>query len=85
MTPDSREWGPRLYAYLEATWKDEGISLDAWARLEGVQAPTLSRWRHGKVEPSLSSMIGLARLLGVPLIDLLIAAGVLEMGEQRCP
>lgn len=82
MTTDSREWGPRLYAYLEDYWREQGTNANAWtAQHPGVQGPTVSRWKVGAVVPSLQAMQAVADALGVTMLDVLIAAGVVDVGE----
>lgn len=81
MVTDPGEWGPRLYAYLETHWQASGTNANAWAdRNPGIQGPTLSRWRSGTA-PSLPAMIAVADALGVTLVDVLLACGVLAPAD----
>lgn len=75
------EYGPRLHAYLEQHWHAEGTNANAWVNQHpAIQGPTVSRWKTGSV-PSLANMRAVADALGVPMIDVLIAAGVLDGDE----
>lgn len=80
-TADPAEWGPRLYEYLERHWKALGTNANAWTDANpGIQGPTVSRWRTGTV-PSLQAMRAVADALGVPMVDVMIAAGVIDRSE----
>lgn len=84
VSPD--DYGPRLYAYLETHWRAQGTNANAWVNQHpGIQGPTVSRWRNGSV-PSLANMRAVADALGVSMLDVLTAAGVVdERDAKRAP
>lgn len=76
---DPAQWGPALYSYLEAHWRAAGTNANAWAGSHpGVEGPTLSRWKSGDATPTLPRMVTIADALGVPLLDVLIGAGIVD-------
>lgn len=78
---DESEYGPRLYAYLEQHWRALGTNANQWTGLHpDLQGPTVSRWRTGSV-PKIAAMRAVADALGVSLVDVLVAAGVLDKRE----
>jgi hypothetical protein len=77
---DETTWGPNLYAYLERWWARQGTNANAWSYTHGIQGPTVSRWQSGTA-PSLQAMRQVADALGVPLVDVLVAAGVIDKRE----
>lgn len=80
-TANVDEWGPNLYAYLERHWRAAGTNANAWTdKNPGIQGPTVSRWRTGTA-PSLLNMRAVADALGVPMVEVLAAAGVIDPKE----
>lgn len=78
---DESEYGPRLYAYLEQHWRALGTNANQWTgQHPELQGPTVSRWRTGSV-PKVAAMRAVADALGVSLVDVLVAAGVLDKRE----
>lgn len=51
--------------------KEKNISLYRMARDTGIDAPTLSRWRHGCVKPNQKNLLAIADYFGVS-VDRLI-------------
>lgn len=83
MTADPSEWGPRLYAHVDAHLRAAGLTVNAWADAHpGVGGPTLSRWRDG-VTPRLETMLPVAAALGETILDLLVVAGVVDPDDPR--
>lgn len=83
MSNDPTEYGPRLYAYLEAFWRANNTTANAWCdQHPGIHGPTLHRWRNG-AEPKLSGCRAVADALGVSLVDLLLASGVIRKDETE--
>lgn len=81
-TLDTRTWGPSLYAWLEDYWHEQGITANMWASSHaGIQGGTVSRWRTGDIVPSLPAMVAVAEALDVPVLDVLIAAGVVTQED----
>ena len=81
MSTNVDEWGPNLYAYLEAYWRANGTNANAWSGAHvGIEAPTLSRWRGGSV-PSLTTMRTVADALGLSMLDILLIAGIVDASE----
>jgi len=85
MTTDISEWGPRLYAYLERHWTAEGATANRWAYAHGIQGASISRWKTGDVTPSLERMVDVAAALDVTVLDVLIAAGVVDEADAKRP
>lgn len=78
---DGSSYGPNLYAYLESYWRAHGTNQNAWCDAHpGIQAPTVSRWRTG-TEPRLAAFRAVADALGYPVLDVLVAAGVITEAE----
>lgn len=74
-------YGPSLYAYLSEYWRAHDTNQNAWCdQHPGIQAPTVSRWRTG-TEPRLSALRDVADALGRPLLEILVAAGILTPEE----
>jgi hypothetical protein len=80
MTSQAETWGPNLHAYLEKWWQRLGTNSNAWSYANGIQGPTVSRWKSGTV-PSLQAMLTVANALGVSMFDVLVAAGVVDKRE----
>lgn len=75
------EYGPRLYSYLERHWRAAGTNANAWVNQHPtLQGPTVSRWKTGSV-PSLAAMRAVADALDVTMLDVLVAAGVVDSAE----
>ena len=80
---DPSTWGPNLYRYLERHWVARNTNATAWADIHpGVRAPTLYRWGGGTV-PRLESLPPVAEALGVWMLDILFAAGVIDADEAK--
>jgi transcriptional regulator with XRE-family HTH domain len=43
-----------------------GLSQEELAKRAGIDRPTISVYEHGKREPNMSTLVKLARALGVP-------------------
>lgn len=77
MTNDRAQWGPRLYAYLEAFWTAAGQTRAAWTVKHGLQDATVSRWEHG-VPPRIEGMLAAAEAAGVRVLDVLMVVGIVD-------
>lgn len=78
---EPEQWGPNLYAWLDAYWRSHNTNANAWADAHpGIQGATLSRWRSGTV-PSLQAMRLVADAVDRPLVDVLTVAGAIRPGE----
>ncbi|HET8581732.1 MAG TPA: helix-turn-helix transcriptional regulator [Jatrophihabitans sp.] len=83
MSNDTAQHGPALYAYLADYWRTNGTNQNAWCdQHPGIHAPTVSRWRNG-TEPRLSAFRAVADALGVSILDVLQAAGVITAAEAK--
>ncbi len=83
LTPmtNTKDWGPRLYAYLERYWATHDTNRNAWSGVHaGVEPVTLYGWKKGNI-PSLTTMQAVATALGATMLDLLIVAGVVDKKE----
>lgn len=73
--------GPALYAYMSQYWEEHDTNQNAWCDAHpGIHAPTVSRWARGS-EPKLAAFRQVADALGVPIVEVLIAAEVITPGE----
>lgn len=85
MTIASAGWGPRLAAYIETHLASDALTPNAWAdRKPGISGADITRWRQG-TEPSLPKLVVVADALGVSLLDVLTASGVIgadELGRE---
>lgn len=80
---DPAEYGPRLYSYLERHWHALGTNANAWAgQHPAIQGPTVSRWKAGSI-PSLPAMRAVADALGVTMLDVLVASGVVDPKDAK--
>lgn len=73
-------WG----AYLSKLMRARKIGSDAeLARRSGINQSLISRWKKDDVAPGVDNLRRLSRALDVPLLELMVAAGVVEPKEAR--
>ena len=70
-------------ARLRALRRAQGLTQADVGRALGVAASTVSMYESGKREPSLDTILGIARLLGAPLEALVGEAPGLTPDEAR--
>lgn len=69
-------------AYLDAAKKVAGIPNDAeLARRAEVRSSVISRWRSGEQQPGHDNLRKVASALGVPTVNLWVAAGLVGPGD----
>ncbi|GAA1029716.1 hypothetical protein GCM10009565_61960 [Amycolatopsis albidoflavus] len=79
MTRMAETWWRYLDAHLEARgWKAADLS-----RASGVAESRLSDWRKRGSPPAIPNARAVAEALDIPLVPLLVAAGVLAVDEAR--
>lgn len=68
-------------AQMMAHARRQGISLDSLAEAAGTSKAYMNYLAHGQREPSLRTALGIARKLGVPLADMIVAADCAACGD----
>jgi DNA-binding XRE family transcriptional regulator len=65
-------WSPRLFreAWERAEASQADFRVKYLAQAADVVPATLYKWREGESEPTVAQALGLARFLGVDLMDL---------------
>ncbi|MFI9817786.1 helix-turn-helix domain-containing protein [Saccharothrix variisporea] len=71
-----------FWNYLEARMERAGLSTSDLVRAVGVHRSRLTDWRRGR-SVSVETARALAGLFGVPLLEVLVAAGVISADEAR--
>lgn len=77
---DAHTYGPALYAFLEGKWTAAGQTRNAYLLQRGMNAATISRWAEG-MEPKLSVLRTIAEVTETPILEVLVAVGVLSADE----
>jgi transcriptional regulator with XRE-family HTH domain len=87
MSDESRLFGPRLMAYVDAQLEDRADSATAFAVQQvGISASQFGRWRSGDVLPRLDVITRLAEALGRPVLEVLAhAVGAVDQLTQPMP
>lgn len=80
MSNTGSDYGPRIYAFLESLWLAEGVTRNAWCERHGIAAPFLIGLAAGR-EPTISKLRQVADATGTPMLQLLIAGGILGPAE----
>lgn len=75
-------YGPALYAYLEKVWTARGMTRNAWCNEVGLNTPTVMRWAEGS-DPDIAVFADLAEAADMPILELLVAAGVISADEAK--
>lgn len=63
--------------YLDAAMKRQGYTAKSLARATKIDPSLIGRWRAGTVKPTLDSLKRVAAVLDVPVMDLVVTAGLL--------
>jgi transcriptional regulator with XRE-family HTH domain len=66
---------------IRAVRQGQGFSMRELASAAGISSPTLSRLEHGRIAPSLATLVAIARALQVPISSLF---GNLDLQQQSC-
>jgi transcriptional regulator with XRE-family HTH domain len=79
--PDAsgREWA----AYLESAMRSAGLTQAELARRTGLAESMVSRWLRGLNQPDVPNLRRVGPVLGVPMLELIVAAGYLSLEEAE--
>jgi transcriptional regulator with XRE-family HTH domain len=81
-TPDDDiDHGAALSRFLAAEWAALGTNRARWCRQHGLSDSTVLRWSQGSSNIDMAQMNAVARALGRPLVDILLAARYLTPEE----
>lgn len=72
-----RDWA----SYLDASMRGAGLSQAELARRSGLAESMVSRWLRGMNQPDVPNLRRVRPVLGVPMLELLVAAGHLTPDE----
>lgn len=78
MATTQHQWASYLEGAMEAAGYRSNTRLAADA---GIKQPVISRWLSGDVLPDMTNLRKLAGPLGVPMLELAVAAGHLTPAE----
>ena len=78
-TESGREWA----AYLESAMRSAGLSQAELARRSGLAESMVSRWLRGLNQPDVPNLRRVRPVLGVPMLELIVAAGYLSLEEAE--
>jgi transcriptional regulator with XRE-family HTH domain len=76
-TESGREWA----AYLESAMRSAGLTQAELARRSGLAESMVSRWLRGLNQPDVPNLRRVRPVLGVPMLELIVAAGYLSLEE----
>ncbi|XVV06108.1 helix-turn-helix domain-containing protein [Actinosynnema sp. CA-248983] len=82
MVKSRRRSASLFWKYLEARMERSGMSTSDLVRAVGVHRSRLTDWRRGR-SVSLETARALAHLFDVPLLEVLVAAGLLSEDEAN--
>ncbi|HVQ93306.1 MAG TPA: helix-turn-helix domain-containing protein [Mycobacteriales bacterium] len=74
-----RDWA----AYLESAIRSSGLTQAELARRSGLAESMVSRWLRGLNQPDVPNLRRVRPVLGVPMLELLVAAGHLTLEESQ--
>src|SRR5262245_16258786 len=74
-----RDWA----AYLDAAMRSAGLTQAELARRSGLAESMVSRWLRGLNQPDVPNLRRVRPVLGVPMLELLVAAGHLTLEEAQ--
>jgi transcriptional regulator with XRE-family HTH domain len=74
-----RDWA----TYLEAAMQTSGLSQAELARRSGIAESMISRWLRGVNQPDVPNLRRVRPVLGVSMLELLVAAGHLTLEESQ--
>jgi transcriptional regulator with XRE-family HTH domain len=78
-TESGREWA----AYLESALRSSGLTQAELARRSGLAESMVSRWLRGLNQPDVPNLRRVRPVLGVPMLELIVAAGYLSLEEAE--
>lgn len=79
-TSDRPDWAAYLTAAMRAAGYQRASDL---ARAAALKHPLISRWMDGTSLPDVASLRKLSGPLGIPLLELMVAAGHLTPAEVK--
>lgn len=74
-----RDWA----AYLESAIRSSGLTQAELARRSGLAESMVSRWLRGLNQPDVPNLRRVRPVLGVPMLELLVAAGHVTLEEAQ--
>jgi transcriptional regulator with XRE-family HTH domain len=74
-----RDWA----AYLESAIRASGLTQAELARRSGLAESMVSRWLRGLNQPDVPNLRRVRPVLGVPMLELLVAAGHVTLEEAQ--
>jgi transcriptional regulator with XRE-family HTH domain len=74
-----RDWA----AYLESAIRSSGLTQAELARRSGLAESMVSRWLRGVNQPDVPNLRRVRPVLGVPMMELLVAAGHVTLEEAQ--
>jgi transcriptional regulator with XRE-family HTH domain len=69
--------------YLESAMRSAGLTQAELARRSGLAESMVSRWLRGLNQPDVPNLRRVGPVLGVPMLELLVAAGHVTLAESR--
>jgi len=78
-TESGREWA----AYLESAMRSAGLTQAELARRSGLAESMVSRWLRGLNQPDVPNLRRVGPVLGVSMLELVVAAGYLSLEEAE--
>jgi transcriptional regulator with XRE-family HTH domain len=78
-TESGRDWA----AYLESALRSSGLTQAELARRSGLAESMVSRWLRGLNQPDVPNLRRVRPVLGVPMLELIVAAGYLSLEEAE--
>jgi transcriptional regulator with XRE-family HTH domain len=69
--------------YLDAAMRSAGLSQAELGRRSGLAESMVSRWLRGLNQPDVPNLRRVGPVLGVPMLELLVAAGHVTLAESR--
>ena len=78
-TESGREWA----AYLESAMRSAGLTQAELARRSGLAESMVSRWLRGLNQPDVPNLRRVRPVLGVSMLELIVAAGYLSLEEAE--
>jgi hypothetical protein len=86
MNNAEQSYGRELYNLVEKAWKSQGLVCNSWCDAHpGLSGPTVSRWRSKGHAPQLDKIRLVADALGMGMLELLVAIGVVTDAEASGP
>jgi transcriptional regulator with XRE-family HTH domain len=78
-TASGRDWA----AYLDSAMRSAGLTQAELARRSGLAESMVSRWLRGLNQPDVPNLRRVRPALGVPMLELIVAAGYLTLEEAE--